>query len=133
MKIYERLNDEDFQDVVKHPSLPLYMAKGLVYDPTGDIVSHCDQGDHFYVFFYRSNLVLSTNQRFQTTCTNEILKLINDKYLYAFQILCAEGVTAVIDWVDEVVLVGITAGYLHNGDLIWTPASKITWPGQIKE
>lgn len=121
--------------VAKYDHAQLAIADGKVLGPEG-VVGWVDYGqDYIYVCFYHTRMVVAEYNNLDSVLIRLVRAHIMDWYFYAFKILCAGGVTAVIKWSgDDVVLVGITSGYYENGERIWTPASEIkSWPGQREQ
>lgn len=112
----------------------LEIVKGRIQSQDG-VVGYADYGDDFvYVCFYQGKLVVAEYNSFNSVLTRLVRQKIMDNYYYAFKILCSRGITAVIKWVeDDIVLIGGHAGYYANGARIWTKAADIkAWPG-LKE
>jgi len=117
-----------------HPILPLIISEGRILGPDG-VVGYVDYGkDYIYVCIYDGKLVVAEYNTFDSILSRTVEKKIRESYYYAFKILCAGGVTAVVKWVSgDVVLVGAMYGYLENGERIWKDAAEISsWPG-LKE
>jgi hypothetical protein len=119
-----------------HPTLPLILKDGVVEDSAGNAVGYASYSDRYlYVFLYDDKLVVTEGDCFDSELAERVANRINERYDYAFRILCGGGVTAVVEWLlGDVVLLGVTSGYLSNGDRIWTNAEDIpTWPGLIRK
>jgi hypothetical protein len=115
----------------KHPSLPLSIVDEQILGPDG-VVGYVNCGDQYvYVCYFRNYLVVAESNSFDSITTRLVTSKIKEKYTYAFKILCRGGVTVVVDWIgDDIALIGITSGYLINGDRLWRGAADIpTWPG----
>jgi hypothetical protein len=118
--------------VKEYGDTQLAIADGKILGPSG-IVGWVDYGpDYIYVCFYHNKMIVAEHNNLDSVLTRLVRVRIMDLYFYAFRILCTGGVTAVLKWSeDNVVLVGITSGYYENGERIWTPASEIkSWPGE---
>jgi hypothetical protein len=119
-----------------HPTLPLILKDGVIEDSNGRAVGYASYSDRYlYVFLYNDKLVVTEGDCFDSDLAQLVAGRINEKYDYAFRILCSGGVTAVVEWLlGDVVLLGATSGYLSNGDRIWINAEDITtWPGLIRK
>jgi hypothetical protein len=113
--------------------LKLRIDSGRLLSPEGETIAWIDYGrNYIYVCFYRNKMVLAEYNTLDSVLIRLTRAKIKLKYYYAFRILCAGGVTAVIKWIeDDIALVGITSGYYENGERIWTPAKNLrTWPGK---
>jgi hypothetical protein len=109
----------------------LKISGGKILSP-GGVVGWIDYGHNYvYVCFYQNKMVVAEYNNLDSVLTRLVTDKITQEYYYAFKIICAGGVTAIIKWVeDDVILVGITSGYYETGERIWTPAEDIkTWPG----
>lgn len=113
-----------------HPTLPLKIQEGQIVGPNG-IVGHIDYGEQYiYVCFFKNKLVVAERNSFDSITTRYATEIIKNKYYYAFKILCHGGVTAVaICLLDDIALVGVTSGYLANGERLWHDAADVKWPG----
>lgn len=118
----------------KHPTLPLVITDGRILGPNNGIVGYLNYGEEYlYVCLYENKLIVAEHDRFDSRLIELVSSRIDEKYYYAFKILCIGGVTAVVKWESDVVLVGLTSGYLASGERIWTKATDIkSWPG-LKE
>lgn len=109
----------------------LHIADGRILSPEG-ITGYVDYGrDYLYVCFYQGKIIVAEYDSLNSLLTHLVKARILEQYYYVFKILCTDGVTAVIRWSGDIVLVGITSGYYETGERIWMAASEIqAWPGK---
>lgn len=110
----------------------LTINDGIIKSSTG-VVGYADYGKNYvYICFYNGKLVVAEFNNLDSVLCRLVHEKVMDSYYYAFKIIC-ENATAVVKWVnDDVVLIGLMAGYYANGERIWTPSENINWPG-LKE
>jgi hypothetical protein len=115
-----------------HPSLPLSIVDKQILGPDG-VIGYVDHNEKYlYVCFFNNKLIVAEQNSFDSELITKTYDLIKQKYYYAFKIICGDGVTAVISWHNEdIVLIGVMLGYLLDGKKLWRDATDIkTWPGQ---
>jgi hypothetical protein len=110
---------------IGHSTLPLRIKDDRIVGPKG-IIGHLNYGDEYlYVCLFENKLIVSERDKFNSRLTELVSSKIDESYYYAFKILCNGGLTAIVKWDDDVILVGVTSG--HH----WTSAADIkAWPGK---
>lgn len=93
----------------------------------------CNQSDIILVCFYGRELIVSTRNEFESEDALWAYRYVSDNYYAAFRLLCYDGITALLQRIDnDLYLVGtVTPDLLSNGKQIWTSANRLTsWPGK---